>query len=95
MYWLITVAPSLLVDHAARCALLLLHGYRYFISPLGAPCCRFRPSCSQYVIEAIRRYGFIHGVGLGIRRILRCHPGCPGGFDPVPGSVQEIEEIVE
>jgi hypothetical protein len=62
----------------------LIRGYRLFISPLFLPTCRFQPTCSQYAIEAIERFGIWRGSGLAIRRILRCHPLNPGGYDPVP-----------
>lgn len=62
----------------------LLRAYRYLISPLLGPSCRFSPSCSGYAIEAIRLHGAARGSWLAIRRILRCHPFHPGGWDPVP-----------
>jgi putative membrane protein insertion efficiency factor len=62
----------------------LLHLYRHFISPLKAPSCRFYPSCSAYALEAVDRYGALKGVYLSIRRLSRCHPWNPGGYDPVP-----------
>jgi putative membrane protein insertion efficiency factor len=57
--------------------------YRYLISPLTPPCCRFVPSCSQYAIDAIGKYGALKGSFLAAKRILKCHPFHPGGYDPV------------
>jgi len=62
----------------------LIKGYRTFISPLYLPTCRFQPTCSQYAIEAIARFGAGRGSWLAIRRVTRCHPFHPGGYDPVP-----------
>ncbi|MCF8056619.1 MAG: membrane protein insertion efficiency factor YidD [Desulfocapsa sp.] len=62
----------------------LIRGYRYFISPLLPPSCRFTPSCSCYATEAITTHGTIRGLLLSLRRIMRCHPFCRGGYDPVP-----------
>jgi hypothetical protein len=62
----------------------LIRLYQKFISPGLPPNCRFAPSCSQYALEAVQRYGALKGTWLGTRRILRCHPWHPGGFDPVP-----------
>jgi uncharacterized protein len=61
----------------------LIRFYQYFISPLLPPSCRFYPSCSQYALEAIECHGLPYGLYLGLRRLLRCHPFHPGGFDPV------------
>lgn len=58
--------------------------YRKYISPLKKPCCRFTPTCSEYALEAFERYGALKGLYLSIKRILRCHPFCEGGYDPVP-----------
>lgn len=59
--------------------------YRRFLSPLkGAPSCRFHPTCSAYAIEAIEVHGVVKGTYLAVRRVLKCHPLHPGGFDPVP-----------
>jgi hypothetical protein len=63
--------------------LLSISGYRLFVSPLLGPCCRFVPSCSQYAKEAIEIHGPFRGAYLALRRILRCHPFHPGGYDPV------------
>ena len=57
--------------------------YRKFISPLKRPSCRFYPTCSQYTLEAVEKYGALKGGFMGIRRILRCHPYNKGGYDPV------------
>jgi len=65
-------------------ALWVIHFYQRIISPLLPPSCRFTPSCSYYTYQAIERYGFLKGGWLGIKRILRCHPFNPGGYDPVP-----------
>lgn len=62
----------------------LVRTYQLFISPLLGPRCRFYPSCSHYTIEALKTHGVIYGSWLSIRRIVRCHPGNPGGVDPVP-----------
>lgn len=68
----------------ARGCLALIRGYQRFISPAFPPACRFHPSCSQYTLEAVTRYGALRGNWLGLRRLVRCHPFNPGGFDPVP-----------
>ena len=62
----------------------LIRGYRLLISPLFPPTCRFQPTCSNYAITAIERFGAIQGSVLAVKRILRCHPFHPGGYDPVP-----------
>ncbi|AGM41783.1 hypothetical protein SPISAL_08445 [Spiribacter salinus M19-40] len=62
----------------------LLRAYRYVISPLLGPSCRFHPTCSCYAIEAVERHGALRGGYYALRRILRCHPFHPGGLDPVP-----------
>jgi putative membrane protein insertion efficiency factor len=67
-----------------RILLGLIAGYRYFLSPLLGPSCRFYPTCSAYAIEAIESHGSLRGSWLALKRISRCHPWHPGGFDPVP-----------
>lgn len=65
-------------------ALALLRFYKKVISPLLPPSCRFEPTCSVYMYQAIEKYGVVKGGWLGVKRISRCHPLHPGGFDPVP-----------
>ncbi len=64
--------------------LLPVYFYRACISPLTPPSCRYTPTCSQYMIEAVTKYGVFKGGWLGIKRILRCHPWGGSGYDPVP-----------
>ena len=70
---------------AVRLALAALGAYKLLLSPLFAGSCRFHPSCSTYMAEAIRIHGVIRGGWLGLRRLGRCHPFGSSGFDPVPG----------
>jgi uncharacterized protein len=68
----------------ARSFVLFVRGYQVVLSPLLGGQCRYYPSCSAYAIEAIERHGALRGAWLAARRIGRCHPFRPGGFDPVP-----------
>lgn len=68
----------------ARLALAAITLYQYLLSPLLGRHCRFAPSCSEYAREAITKHGALKGTWLGVKRILRCHPWHPGGYDPVP-----------
>ena len=68
----------------ARVAVGLLDFYKRFLSPLLPRACRFEPTCSVYARKAIERHGLARGLGLAVRRLLRCHPFHPGGLDPVP-----------
>lgn len=67
----------------------LIRIYQILISPLFPPTCRFQPTCSTYAIEAIAKFGPITGGWLAIKRILRCHPFHPGGYDPVPDCLHD------
>ena len=62
----------------------LINVYRYGLSSLFPPSCRYTPSCSLYGLEAVKKHGAFRGSVLTVKRILRCHPGHPGGYDPVP-----------
>jgi hypothetical protein len=72
---------------------IAIKGYRRFISPLFPPSCRFQPTCSQYALEAIERFGTVKGGWLAIRRISRCHPLNAGGYDPVPDEKEKNSQI--
>jgi uncharacterized protein len=69
---------------AARLLMLIVSGYRRVVSPLLMPRCRFAPSCSAYALQALAEHGALRGGWLAVRRISRCHPFHPGGYDPVP-----------
>ena len=66
-----------------KAVIATLRLYKRFVSPYLPSACRFAPSCSEYMMEAVDRYGVVRGVGMGLRRLLRCHPFHVGGFDPV------------
>ena len=63
-----------------------IHAYRLLVSPLLGPSCRYHPTCSAYASEAIERHGAWRGGRLALRRLMRCHPFRPGGYDPVPSE---------
>lgn len=63
--------------------IFLIRMYQKYISPLTGPHCRFYPTCSQYSLEAFKKYGFLKGLWLTIKRISKCHPFHPGGYDPL------------
>jgi putative membrane protein insertion efficiency factor len=71
----------------ARLLMVPIAGYRRFVSPLLPPRCRFAPSCSEYALTAVAEHGAARGLWLAIKRIARCHPFNPGGYDPVPDRV--------
>jgi uncharacterized protein len=62
--------------------ILLIRLYQVTLSPLLGPACRFEPTCSRYMVESLRKYGILKGLGRGVRRVARCHPWNPGGYDP-------------
>lgn len=65
-----------------RLAIASIQFYRNFLSPLKPPSCRYYPSCSEYALDAINRYGAVSGIWMGLKRLSRCHPWHIGGFDP-------------
>lgn len=77
--WFIFLAPR-------NIAVILLRSYRFAISPLYGDVCRYYPSCSAYTLQAIQQRGLFWGIGLGLRRITRCHPWAAGGIDDVPAA---------
>ncbi|MCA1023172.1 membrane protein insertion efficiency factor YidD [Halobacillus litoralis] len=70
----------------------IIRFYQKGISPFFPPSCRFQPTCSSYGIEAYKRFGFFKGTWLTVRRILKCHPFHPGGFDPVPMKKEHADK---
>jgi putative membrane protein insertion efficiency factor len=81
------IAPGRTATVSARLLMVPIAGYRRFVSPLLAPRCRFAPSCSEYALTALAEYGAARGLWLAVKRIARCHPFNPGGYDPVPSRV--------
>jgi uncharacterized protein len=77
-------AANFATNFIVKLMVLPIRFYQKFISPFTLPSCRFTPTCSQYAVEALRRYGPIKGLWLAIKRILRCHPWGGSGYDPVP-----------
>lgn len=65
-------------------AVFLIRVYQVVLSPVLPNACRFTPTCSQYTLEAVKKYGFLKGLWLGLKRISRCRPGGGSGYDPVP-----------
>lgn len=78
-------AAEAVVKHwPQRAAVICLRAYQRVISPWLGPRCRFYPSCSEYALQSVERFGLLRGTGLAAWRLLRCHPFHPGGLDPVP-----------
>jgi putative membrane protein insertion efficiency factor len=74
-----------------KALLFLLRGYKWAISPLLPPACRYVPTCSEYAMEALERYGVLRGGVMAVWRVLRCHPLARGGFDPVVSEARNYE----
>ena len=72
--------------------ILPIRFYQYAISPLLGPSCRFNPTCSHYMVEAIEEWGVFKGLWLGIKRITKCHPWGPHGHDPVPKKPEKFQK---
>jgi hypothetical protein len=66
-----------------KIVIVLIRGYQITISPLFGPTCRFVPTCSAYAIEAVQKFGVAKGLWMSLKRLLKCHPFHPGGYDPV------------
>ena len=76
-----------MLKHGAKFVMLqLLHAYKRVISPFLPVACRYVPTCSEYAMEAVERYGALHGGWMAFTRIMRCHPWAGSGYDPVEGS---------
>jgi putative membrane protein insertion efficiency factor len=76
-----------------RIVLGLLQGYKWMVSPLLPPACRYVPTCSEYAMEAVERYGALRGGWMAMWRVLRCHPLVKGGYDPVVRrNLSELQE---
>ena len=73
-------------QRARSFVLCLLRAYKWAVSPLLSPACRYVPTCSEYAMEAVDRYGVLRGGAMALRRVLRCHPFVQGGYDPVVQS---------
>jgi putative membrane protein insertion efficiency factor len=78
--------PVALLSPGPRVLVFLLSLYKVFLSPLLPSSCKFYPTCSAYAQEAVARYGMARGLSLALRRLLRCRPFSPGGYDPVPDA---------
>jgi putative membrane protein insertion efficiency factor len=77
------MAETTMSETAKKFALGLLRGYKWAISPMFLPACRYVPTCSEYAMEAVDRYGILRGGLMAVKRVLRCHPLVKGGYDPV------------
>jgi putative membrane protein insertion efficiency factor len=78
-----------LMQIAKKITLQALRGYKWAVSPMLPTACRYVPTCSEYAIEAVERYGALRGSWMALRRVLRCHPLAGSGYDPVPVKEQD------
>ena len=85
-------APERKPGPVARVLLVPVNFYRRWISPVLPPSCRFEPSCSAYAVEALTTHGALRGSWFSVRRLLRCGPWHPGGYDPVPPRHTDLDE---
>jgi len=74
---------------AKKGLIILIHLYRHTLSGFFGPCCRFTPSCSSYALLSIQRFGITEGSLLSFKRLIKCHPFHPGGYDPVPQMIRK------
>ena len=74
---------------STRILVALVYAYRLLLGPILGGSCRFTPSCSSYAMEALERHGAVRGTWLSVRRVLRCHPFQPAGYDPVPAGMEK------
>jgi putative membrane protein insertion efficiency factor len=72
--------------------LMMLRGYKWALSPMLPPACRYVPTCSEYAIEAVERYGAIRGTAMAVWRLLRCHPFVRGGYDPISLPLESVSD---
>ncbi len=77
------ISPFMTFCHPRNLVVLVLRMYKRWVSPCLPSACRFHPTCSEYMLEAVQRHGVLRGVWMGTRRLARCHPFHQGGFDPV------------
>ncbi len=82
-------------QRAKSFVLCLLRGYKWALSPLLPPACRYVPTCSDYAMEAVDRYGVFRGSLMAMWRVLRCHPFVRGGYDPVVKAPVAVSEVVK
>jgi putative membrane protein insertion efficiency factor len=76
-----------------RVVVAILRGYKLLLSPLLPSACRFRPTCSEYMLEAVETHGSAAGIWMGLRRLGRCHPFREGGYDPVPQNIDPSSPV--